>query len=212
MNVKPAGLFRGNRRRAAGLGALLAAGAMISIAPGIARADDTPTSMELLQACGTSTDYCEFHVSGAARDYWGAGELAGQTANCTGADQASSITWEKSTFSTNSFGTSLKVIAGASKAYMVGFKIAYQHEWTDTVTDRDTTKMTIPAGYMGRVTTSHEMEEVSGQYEMHFGSRFYGHYYWYLPMTVDSPKDGSQAANTTQSLPMTDEEKATYCG
>jgi hypothetical protein len=81
---------------------------------------------------------------------------------------------------------------------MYGFKVAYSHEWTESVTDRDTTRISIPAGYMGRIYHAREMERVSGQYELHFGKRFYDHYYWYVPMSVTSPKTDGRDSVTTK--------------
>ncbi|MDQ1290048.1 MAG: hypothetical protein QG622_3614 [Actinomycetota bacterium] len=201
---------RGRRRLTTGVGAVLTVGLLVSVAS-IASAEEVPTSKELMEKCGKDTDFCEFHISGPARAYLQTAGLAAQTANCTGSTQDASLTWEKSTSSSNSFGWSLKVMAGAAKAFQLGFKVAYQHEWTDTLTDRDTTKMTIPGGHMGRVFHAREMEEVSGKYEMHFGSRYYGHYYWYLPMTVNSPKGGGNDKVTTKSEPMTEQERAQFC-
>jgi hypothetical protein len=91
--------------------------------------------------------------------------------------------------------------------------VSYQHDWTSSHTQSDATQITIPAHSMGRVYTATEMEEVSGQYEMHFGDRYHGHYYWYLPMTVDSPKDSDPHDGvTTKSQPLTGQETAAYCG
>ena len=212
MRVKlpPLRTLRTSRRAQLWVGAFLAAGVMASLTT-VARADETPTSMELMDKCNNGTDLCEFHISGAARDYYGPSTVAGQTANCTDKDQSAGVVWEKTTTSTNSIGVSLKVSWGPTDAFETGFKIAYQHEWTSSTTDRDTTTMTIPSGQMGRVYVAREMEDVSGQYEMHFGSRFYGHYYWYLPMTVTSPKSGGQDSVITKSEPMTDQDRSSYC-
>lgn len=203
-------MFRTSRRALAGLGALLLAGLMVPLAT-VAMADEVPTSMELLEKCGNGTDLCEFHVSGATRTFFSPSEVASQTANCTDKDQTASLMWEKTFTSTNSLGVSLKVSWGPTKAFEVGFKVAYQHEWISSTTDRDTTQITIPAGHMGRIYLAREMEEVSGKYEMHFPDRFYDHYYWYLPMTVTSPKADGKDAVVPKSDPLTDQERASFC-
>jgi hypothetical protein len=199
-----------NRWHFAGLGALLVVSLMFSLVPA-AWAEDEPTSIQLMEKCDNGTDSCEFHVSGPADSFWQPTELAAQTANCTDATQDAEIAWQTSVTSSNSIGVSLKAIVGASKVYMAGFKIAYSHEWTESVTDRDTTRISIPAGYMGRVYHSREMETVSGQYELHFGKRFYDHYYWYVPMSVTSPKTDGRDSVTAKSTEMTEQERATYC-
>ena len=204
---------RSHKRRLTFPLVLMLVAGILGLSVGIteAWADTTPTSIELLQKCDDGTDSCIFHVEGAAEDFWATADVVGQTANCTTDPQDASVTWTTSSFSSNSIGSSLKVIAGATKQFMIGFKIAYSHEWTDTTTDSDTTKITIPAGYMGRVYHARQMESVHGQYELHFGSRFDGHYYWYVPMTMTSPKTGSTDQVTTQSAPLTSQEQAAYC-
>jgi hypothetical protein len=176
-----------------------------------ALADTTPTSIELLEKCDNGADDCVFHVTGPAERFWQVTQAVGQTANCTSSTQESSISWSKSTFSANSIGTSLKVIVGASKAFLNGFKIAYSHEWMESTTDSDTTKMAIPAWSLGRVYHSRQMERVTGEFELHFGKRFYDHYYWYVPMTETSPATGGTGNVTTQSTPLTADERAAYC-
>ncbi|HEY6796470.1 MAG TPA: hypothetical protein VI248_17475 [Kineosporiaceae bacterium] len=201
------------RRRVVLLTAVAAAalvGLVAAVVP-LASAEEAPTSLELLRQCDSGADFCVFHVQGPADDFWQKADLVGKTANCTGSPQDASITWTKSTFSSNSIGVSLKVLVGASKAFLNGFRITYSHEWTETTTDSDTTKITIPPGYMGRVYHAREMERASGEYELHFRSRYYGHYYWYVPMTVTSPKTDAHDHVTTQSVPLTDEERVAYC-
>jgi hypothetical protein len=196
-------------RRTFGLGTALAAILVAGLATPAA-ADTGATSLELLQRCD-SADYCVFHVGGAAQVYWSTTEMVGQTANCTHTAQTASIAWTKSTFSTNSVGGSWKFIAGATKAFMAGFKVTYQHDWTDTKTDSDTTTLTIPAGYLGTVSHARQMERVTGTYELHFGKRFYGHYFWYVPFTMNSPKGDGKDDVTTKSTRMTPQEHSAFC-
>jgi hypothetical protein len=213
---RPAGprltTLRRHPRVTAAVGALSVLGLLTLFATG-ARAEDQPTSLELLDKCGNGTDYCEFHVSGPARTYFTTAQLAGQTANCTDTSQNATITWEHTTTSSNSLGTSLSVSTGAGTAFSIAVKVSYQHDWTSSHTRSDATQITIPARSMGRVYTATEMEKVSGQYEMHFGDRYHGHYYWYLPMTVDSPKVGDPHDGVTaKSTPLTEQEATAYCG
>lgn len=177
----------------------------------VARAEATPTSIELLEKCNNGTDSCVFHPGGAPNTFWSTTDLVGQTANCTGTTQQAAISWSTSSMSSNSVGVSLKVIVGATKAFMNGFKVAYNREWTETRTDTDTTWISIPAGHMGRVHHARQMESVTGQYELHFGYRFYGHYYWYVPFTMTSPKSDGNDNVTTRSTPLTAQERAAYC-
>jgi hypothetical protein len=203
--------FRGRRRLLAGFSGLLGI-ALVAAGAVVAEAEDAPTSLELLDKCGNGTDYCQFHVSGPARTYWKTADLVGQTANCTDSPQNATLTWEHTTTSTNSLGTALSVSAGAGSVFSIAVKVSYQHDWTTAHTQGDATQITIPAHQMGRVFDATQMEEVSGQYEMHFGDRYYGHYYWYLPMTVNSPVGDDPHDNvTTRSDPLTAEETATYC-
>jgi hypothetical protein len=212
MTENPKGKRSRRRHWAFPLALMMVTGAAASavVVPS-AWADPTPTSIELLEECDRGADYCVFHVEGVAETFWATTDMVGQTANCTAESQDASVVWTKSTFSSNSITSSLKVIVGATKAFMNGFKIAYSREWTDTTTDSDTTKITIPSGYMGRVYHARQMERIHGQYELHFGSRFHGHYYWYVPMTMTSPRTGGTDQITTRSDSLTGQARATYC-
>ena len=191
--------------------ALALATALIAGGSVPASADSGPTPIELLEKCDNGTDSCVFHVNGSPDVFYETTAVVGTWANCTSKSQTGSINWSKTTTSSNSAGISVKYIAGATKAFMVGFKIAYQHEWTESKTDSDTTSIDVPAGHIGRIWHSRQMERVNGQYELHFGKRFYGHYIWYQPFTMTSPKSDGNDSVAAKSTPMTAQERQVYC-
>jgi hypothetical protein len=202
-------MFRTSRRALIGLGTLLLAGVVASVTTVAMAEESPPTTMELLDKCGNGADFCEFHIEGPARTYFAALEEArGDAPNCSSTESAMKIMWEKTTTSTNSIGVSLKVSWGPTKVFESSFKVAYQHEWIHSTTDRETNTVNVPPKHVGHIYVAREMEEVSGKYELHFGSRFHGHYYWYVPMTVTSPKANSAKNVVGQSFPMTDEQRS----
>ncbi|MGW1863658.1 hypothetical protein [Streptomyces collinus] len=49
-----------------------------------------------------------------------------------------------------------------------------------------------------------------GTYELIFGKRFHGHYYWYVPFEATGPAD-RPSTKSQRSRPMTPQERKTYC-
>ena len=205
--------LRAHRRLTAALTSLIAATGVVVTLSTVASADDTPpTTMELLEQCNNGTDLCEFHVSGTPRAYMAPQEIVAYRPNCTATDQVSSVGVTHTTSSSNSLGVSMSVggsLEGAEVALSTSIKVSYGHEWTSSYTQTTTKQITVPGGNLGVIYAAQQMEEINGQYEMHFGSRFHGHYYWYLPMTLQEPVPGDNGAGITDDHhQMTDEERA----
>jgi hypothetical protein len=57
-------------RHSAGLGVLLVVSLTFSVTSS-AWAEDTPTSIQLMNECDNGTDSCVFHVSGPADNFYG---------------------------------------------------------------------------------------------------------------------------------------------
>jgi uncharacterized membrane protein len=65
-------------------------------------------------------------------------------------------------------------------------------------------------GEKGWVERAPKMQKVTGQYEMHFGDPYYGHYIWYLDFTADGPMPGSTGDIVQKTAAMTDQEKTEH--
>jgi hypothetical protein len=183
-----------------------------------ASADDTPTSLELLQRCNNGADYCVFHPSGDPQLFASDVHQIGTTLyNCGPGDATKTAAWSDSTGESNSLGVSLTTSAGVGlegvlTVFKVEREISYGHTWGTTDTTRRSTDVKVAAGQKAWLTRQAPMQRVGGTYELHFGSRFHGHYYWYVPFTMTGPAPDAHDVDVVaqHSGPMSDEEK-TQC-
>lgn len=179
-----------------------------------AQAEATPTSIELLQKCNNGTDYCVFHPNGGPQIYAGGTHQIGTTLfNCGPGSATKRVAWSDTTGETNSIGISFinaqeGGILGAVGAFKSEFEITYGHKWGSSNTTTRTTDVRVDAGQKAWLTRATPMQKITGTYELHFGYRFYGHYYWYVPFTIDGPAPNQPDVVAQHSTPMTSGEKA----
>ncbi|WP_304451136.1 hypothetical protein [Nocardiopsis sp. YSL2] len=201
---------RGTAMRTLAAGAVAAALAL-SPAPAAADHEDTPTVRELLERCGESTDLCEFHPSGAPEYFQNTAERVGSPVyNCTDHEQLSQVAWSKTTGESNSVNLSMTATFGV--VFKQSFSVSYGHEWSSEHTQTQRTQITAQPGEVATVYYGPRMQRVHGTYELHFGSRQWGHYIWYAPFTAEGPTDDQGGTVTQSTRPMTDQERAAFCG
>lgn len=194
-------------------GACAVAAASMFLAVPQASADGGPTARELLDACNTSTDVCDFHPSGPPEEFTGPGHQVGQTTyNCTQDLQRSTISWSDTTGESNSVGVALTAEYGFAEVFKVSLQVSYNHTWESSHTDSQATNVDVRPGEKGWVERAPRMQRVSGTYEMHFPDRFYDHYIWYQDFTAEGPLPGGTDDITQHTAPMTDQERAEHCG
>ncbi|SFB31129.1 hypothetical protein SAMN05216266_10846 [Amycolatopsis marina] len=172
--------------------AALAAGAMLS--PGVAAAEDQPTVRQLLEQCEQGrTDVCEFHPSGSPEVYRGSYQLAGGSQNCSPGKSTRVIRWESSQTTTNSVGVTISAKATLGEVFEVGFETSYQREWSWTTSKADEIRHELGPYQAVDIFAAPMRQKVRGTYEMHFGDRYYGHYYWYVHNVVIDGPDSNPA-------------------
>ena len=199
--------------RAAGAVATLVVGASLLAAPH-ASADDEPTIKQLLDACDWA-DSCDFHPQ-SYRTYVGPVHVVGTTAfNCGSATNQHAISWQDMTSSSNSVGVAVKAGVKFEEVFELEVTTSYNHTWTTSHTDSETDTVNVPAGYVGWLERGTSKQQARGQYEIHFGKRYYGHYIWYINNYLES---GYNADNPHKSYinfkdrPMTSTERKAHCG
>lgn len=198
--------------RTAGVAAALAVGASLLAAPQ-ASAEDTPSSRQLMEACSWA-DLCEFHPQSYST-YTGPRHQVGSTAfNCGSLPNPHQISWADTTGATNSLGMSIQVGAKFWEVYEVSVEATYRHDWTVSHTDTESNSVNIPPGSKGWVERATAMQQATGWYELHFPSRYYGHYIWYVHDYQSSGYTGDQADlqhTYLRDTPMTEAERAEHC-
>ncbi|MFF4845462.1 hypothetical protein [Streptomyces collinus] len=204
-----------NRARWSGILAVLCFGGGLLASPPAQAASDIPTAAELLAKCNHGTDKCIFHPAGALKIFPGKTHRVGDLAyNCTEDPQTSSRTWEDTTGESNSLGVAFReefeVGTTFGPTYKFAFEQSYKHTWSNSHTESQSTFIDVPAGEVGWVTRSPQMQRAKGTYELIFGKRFHGHYYWYVPFEATGPAD-RPSTKSQRSRPMTPRERKTYC-
>lgn len=176
------------------ISALVAGMAMVVGLAGFAApasADDQPTTRQLLEQCDQrKTDSCVFHPEGSPVVYTGTYKLAGSATNCTNDKMTRVIRWESSTSTTNSFGVTINAGAQLGKIFQAGVEASFQTQWSWSDTQADETQQEVSPHTAVQVMVAPMKTKIKGTYELHFGKRYYGHYYWYVNGTIDGQTKG----------------------
>ncbi|WP_405810741.1 hypothetical protein OG729_38350 [Streptomyces sp. NBC_00210] len=176
-----------------------------------AQAEDVPSPRELLEECDNGTDYCGFHPDGPPKEVKGESHQVGTSVfNCTDIPQTMNVSWSDTDTETNTVGVSMSVEGGFADVFKVSLQTSFSHSWAKAHTESQTTAINVPAGRVGWINREPTLLEVSGRYELHFGKRYYDHYYWYLPFTTTSPK-GDAGSVTQRTRSMTPDEAKAHC-
>ncbi|WP_370948476.1 hypothetical protein AB5J62_13040 [Amycolatopsis sp. cg5] len=170
---------------AAGLAVIVAA----ALIPAAASAEDTPTTRELFDQCNQGrTDLCVFHPTGPAQKYRAPYELVGKSKNCTKNNSTRVIRWESTAGTKTSVGEEISVTVKAGEIFEASYKQSFGEEWSWVKTKADEVRQDIGPHQAVNIYAAPMRTKVKGKFEMHFGSRYYGHYIWYTPeIEVDGP-------------------------
>lgn len=187
--------------------AIISIATLGSVTP-VAQADADPTVRELLDKCNKGTDLCVFHPE-SRTEFGGQRKQVGRTVfNCTKVEQRESIAWADATGGSNSVGITIEASMKFAEVYQASVAATYSHtwEWSHTVTRTDI--LTVPAFNVGQIFHAPEMQTVKGEYELHFGKKFHGHYFWYVKnFSATSPMDNDGSV-TFYGRAMTRDERA----
>jgi hypothetical protein len=183
------------------------------LAPVSAQAEETPTARQLLMKCNNGTDVCEFHPDGPPQVFMGSAHQVGDSVyNCTPDTQRSSVSWSDTTGESNSVGISLSLEYGFSEVFKASIETSYEHTWSSSHTESQTSNIDVRPNSVGWITREAQLQRYSGTYELHFGSPYYGHYYWYVPFSATGPMPDAPSTKTQHTRQMTDTERAQHCG
>jgi len=205
---QPRSTRRATSRRATSLGAVCAltvAGAVLPASS--ASAEETPTSRELLDLCDNGTDVCVFHPDGAEEEQVEQRDLVVDNAiNCSGVNQQTMAGWTDTKGESNSLSIEVKAEMKWGPVYTSSVTASYGHDWNWSHSQGGQSLVTIAPGKAASLTRSTRVVTVDGQFELHFGDKYKGHYYWYVPFTSTTTVSADNPTFTDRD--MTDEERA----
>jgi hypothetical protein len=176
-----------------------------------ARAEDQPTVQELLEACDWA-DYCAFKPA----DFWQTvsdeHQVGDSAWNCSSTDQALEIGWSETKGSSNSVGVAVTAEASFFETLSVAVETSYSYTWEISHTWGQNAVLSVPPNSVGWVTRGTPEVNTLGQYELHFGERYYGHYYWYVDDYVQTGPDTEGTGQLAyHNRDMTEQEVAAHC-
>ncbi|MBC7633391.1 hypothetical protein [Aeromicrobium sp.] len=178
-----------------------------------AHAEDAPSTEELLQKCD-GADYCEFTPTSNEPFLSKSEQVSPMSPNCNQSIVDLQADWSQTKGSSDSVGGSVTASSGVMGLFEASIEINYNHTWTTTDTKGGRLTVHIGPNELGYVTRATPMSRVTGTYELHFGDRLDGHYYWFTPpVTVEGPDPARVADEVVQghTRPMSPEETALYC-
>ncbi|WP_112264635.1 hypothetical protein [Lentzea terrae] len=156
-----------------------------------------PSVNHLLDACGRNTDSCDFRANpGVSESYSDFHEVA-KANNCASTTQTGSVSWSDTTGGKYTVGVEVSVTAGfkveALAKLEATVKTSFSREWSWGHTFSRTDNFSVPPGRAIALQRATKLQSVGGSYELHFGSRWWGHYIWYISPFVGTgpvPQDG----------------------
>ena len=176
----------------------------------VASASDSPSIEELLRDCNTRTDFCEFTIT-SQREILGRSEqVSDRVLNCSPSEQSYEQDWAETTGSKVSVSLEIGGEYGFTKVFSMSFKVTTGYEWEKSKTVTSKAPIKVASGSVGWLERAPSMNEVTGDYELHYGSRKSGHYYWYVRnVTFTVPTKDAKGNLIQQVRPMTGDERST---
>ncbi|MFE3851693.1 hypothetical protein ACFXPN_11165 [Streptomyces griseorubiginosus] len=93
-------------------------------------------------------------------------------------------------------------------------EVSYNHSWSTSHTDAESNTVNIPAGHKGWIERGTAKQKATGWHEIHFGSRYYGHYIWYVNNYQSSGYTGDKPSLDCvnfKDAAMTSGERSAHC-
>ncbi|KKM47001.1 hypothetical protein VT73_00870 [Rathayibacter toxicus] len=108
--------------------------------------------------------------------------------NCSNSLVTRVIRYDAVSATSNSWGNETSGTLGVILSRTISS--AYGHEFSTSESKSDEIRMEAKPHTGAKIYIGKEKTRIRGHWEMHFGSRFYGHYYWYLHDTVEGQMKG----------------------
>ncbi|MFE7277810.1 hypothetical protein [Streptomyces sp. NPDC057623] len=200
-------------RRVSLFGAALAASsALVATTATFATAADTmPTEQELLSQCRTTADYCKFDAQSLDGGQVGKKHQVGATVYNCGGTVHRTWSWSETAGSSTNANISATLASALWEPISVSATAAFGKTFDRSHTTTVSVDYTMEPYHKAWVTRGTGYQTIEGDWELHFGKRYHGHYYWYdkgYQTKVEDPKGGWEAYNY---VTMTDAEIQSHC-
>lgn len=150
-----------------------------------------PSPKQLLGACeNEQTDLCIFRQEGQPVIYNDHYRLAGSSQNCTNSKLVRTVRYELMSGTSNTWGVNMSVGTKLGGIFETTVQGSLQHQWMSSDTTTDETRQDVAPHSAVNIWVSKEKTRIRGTWEIHFGRRYFGHYYWYSHGTVEGQTQG----------------------
>lgn len=141
-------------------------------------ADTPPTDQELLDECGNA-DVCTYTVKSTLR-YPGPEHVVGdKVINCEPETITRQITWTDTTTASTNINLSIGVGSALQEVINASFNASLGLNFEDSHTTSQTFNETLRPFSKAEIVRATPMMATVGDWELHFPSRFRGHFIWF---------------------------------
>lgn len=182
-------------------------------AAAVANAEEAaPSNEELLSDCNVRTDLCKYTMT-STKDILGPQhQVSDAEYNCSPDNQTYEKDWSSTNSSSVNIGLEIGGEVGFATVFKASFKVTTGYEWSTSKTVTDKAPISVRTGWVGWIERADSLTQATGNYELHYGSRKAGHYYWFVNgVTFTGPTKDAKGNLIAQARPMTDAEKSAYC-
>ncbi|MET8983215.1 hypothetical protein ABZX85_47365, partial [Streptomyces sp. NPDC004539] len=158
--------------------AVLAAGALLGVAATSASADTGPTDEQLLSQCRTA-DLCKFTPTRLDQGMVGPEHQVGPTVINCGGTVSRTWGWSETTGEQTQVNLSLSTTMQLLDILNGSASVAFGRTFEKSHTASETLTQKMEPFTQAWTTRATGLQVITGDWELHFPSRFFGHYYWY---------------------------------
>ncbi|MET8983135.1 hypothetical protein ABZX85_46935 [Streptomyces sp. NPDC004539] len=191
-NERSSRRFTRLRRTASAGMSVLAAGALLAMATTSASAETVPTHEQLLSQC-KKADVCKFTPTQLSTGMIGPEHQVGNTIINCGGTVDRTWSWSETTAEQEQVGLSLSTTAQLLDILNGAASINFSRNFDKSHTTSESITQHMTPFTMAWTTRATGEQVITGDWELHFPSRFYGHYIWYdkdFQVKLEDPSAG----------------------
>ncbi|MEU1517537.1 hypothetical protein ABZ490_36225 [Streptomyces sp. NPDC005811] len=160
---------------------------------GISNDNRLPTFEELMSACGVA-DVCKFTVTNTEKFLGAEHAVSDIVLNCEPEPITKATTWSDTTSSSTNLGFSLTAGASFLSVLNASMTASVGVGWENSRTSSQTFTETLRPSSKSQVVRATALVRTTGNWEFHFPSRFFGHFFWFINGASFTEEDPSGAS------------------